>query len=262
MDSASNNPERPLVSIIMAAYNAEKTIESAIFSVQRQTYRNWELLVINDCSEDKTPFLASSLAAADRRIFVLNHAEKKGVSISRKNGMEAAKGVWVAVLDSDDLWAPEKLEKQLKFAQTKGAELVFSGSAFIQDNGTIIDWRLHVPETLTYRQLLKQNLISNSSVLVKRELYRQFFAIGDKMHEDFAIWLSITKNGIIAYGIDEPLLFYRLNTSSKSSNKMKAAKMNWNTYRYIGLNPIKALYYMGWYTVKGLLKYRHLKLKK
>lgn len=120
-------------------------------------------------------------------------------------------------------------------------------------------WQLHVPKRLTYRELLKQNLVSNSSVLVKKELYKKYYAIGDNMHEDFAIWLGISKEGIIAYGIDEPLLVYRLATSSKSSNKLKAAKMNWNTYRYVGLNPVQSFYYMCWYTVKGLQKYSHLK---
>jgi teichuronic acid biosynthesis glycosyltransferase TuaG len=96
-------------------------------------------------------------------------------------------------------------------------------------------------------------------VLVKTDLYRKHYAIGDGMHEDFAIWLGITREGKDAYGIDEPLLIYRVAKSSKSSNKMKAAKMNWNTYRYVGLNPVAASYYMCWYIVKGLLKYRHLK---
>ena len=115
-----------------------------------------------------------------------------------------------------------------------------------------------MPSALSYRQLLKQNVVSNSSVLVKKELYNQYYAADDDMHEDFAIWLGITKAGYLAYGIDEPLLVYRIAKTSKSGNKWKAAKMNWNTYRYVGLNPLSAFYYMCWYTVKGILKYRHL----
>ena len=163
------------------------------------------------------------------------------------------------MLDSDDAWAPDKLEKQIKLSRETGAELIFTGSAFMDDEGNPIDWQLHVPTKLPYRELLKQNLVSNSSVLVKAALYKQFYAIGDDMHEDFAIWLRITKTGRVAYGIDEPLLIYRVASSSKSSNKIKAAKMNWNTYRYIGLNPVAASYYMCWYIAKGILKYRHLK---
>ncbi len=248
-----------LVSIIMAAYNAERTIESAIHSIQTQSYSNWELLVINDCSKDDTPFIVSKLSESDPRIRLLNNESNSGVSITRKKGMENAKGSWIAVLDSDDMWAPEKLEKQIDLAHRMGAELIFTGSGFIHNDGKPIDWQLHVPERLAYKELLKQNLVSNSSVLVKKDLYQQFYAVGDEMHEDFAIWLGITKTGRDAYGIDEPLLIYRLANASKSSNKFKSAKMNWNTYRYVGLNPVAASYYMCWYTVKGLLKYRHLK---
>ena len=252
-----DNNSQGLISIIMAAYNAEKTINSAIQSVLEQTYENWELIVVDDCSKDLTVQIVNSYE--DPRIHVLRNERNSGVSLSRKRGLDAAKGNWIAVLDSDDMWTPDKLQKQINSAAKTGVKLIFTGSSFMKDDGTPLGWQLHVPESLTYRKLLKQNLISNSSVLVKTDLYRKYYAIGDKMHEDYAIWLAITKEGEIAYGIDEPLLIYRLAKSSKSSNKFRAAKMNWNTYRYIGLSPIESFYYMFWYVVKGLLKYRHLK---
>ena len=102
-------------------------------------------------------------------------------------------------------------------------------------------------------------MLSNSSALVRKELYAEHYVVGDEMHEDFAVWLGILKEGKKAYGVDEPLLIYRISKSSKSSNKIKAAKMNWNTYRYIGLNPLSAFYYECWYIVKGLSKYKNLK---
>lgn len=248
-----------LVSIIMAAYNAEKTINAAVRSVIKQTYQYWELIVINDCSTDSTSEIISSMAAENKRIRIINNEKNRGVSVSRKKGAEAALGQWIAILDSDDLWAEDKLEKQIKYAQKKDAELVFTGSAFIDSDGNAIGWYLHVPPEINYRKLLKQNVVSNSSVLVKKELYLKHYALGDNMHEDFAVWLSITNNGVTAYGIDEPLLIYRVSRSSKSGDKLKAARMNWNTYRYIGLTPFEAAYYMCWYTAKNVLKYRHLK---
>ena len=247
------------VSIIMAAYNAEETIELAICSVMMQTYPHWELIVVNDCSRDRTSAIVSSLSELDPRIRLIQNRQNSGVSISRKAGMENANGDWIAILDSDDIWETDKLEKELRLAHEQNAELVFTGSAFVDETTTLLNWMLHVPRTLTFRQLLKQNLVSNSSVLVRSELYKAYYAVNDNMHEDFAIWLGITRTGRKAYGIDEPLLIYRLAKSSKSSNKLKAAKMNWNTYRYIGLNYITAFFYMCWYTVNGLLKYRHLK---
>lgn len=247
------------ISIIMAAYNAEKTIEQAIYSVLCQTYPDFELLVVNDCSTDKTAALVAAIAEKDDRVRLISNEKNGGVSYTRKHGLEEARGEWIAILDSDDAWASEKLEKQIELQKKTNAELLFTGSAFMDADGRPINWYLHAPAEVTYRQLLKQNVLSNSSALVRKELYAKYYAVGDGMHEDFAIWLSILKEGRKAYGVDEPLLIYRLAKTSKSGNKIKAAKMNWNTYRYVGLNPVEAFYYEGWYMAKNIVKYANLK---
>lgn len=248
-----------LISIIMAAYNTEKTIEQAINSVLSQTYTNFELLVVNDCSTDRTAELVKSIAAKDSRVRLISNVKNSGVSYTRKHGLEEAKGSWIAILDSDDAWAPKKLEKQIDLQRRTNADLLFTGSAFMDSDGQPIDWYLHAPAEVTYRQLLKQNVLSNSSALVRKELYAKHYAIGDGMHEDFAIWLSILKEGKKAYGVDERLLIYRIAKSSKSGNKVKAARMNWNTYRYVGLNLMEAIYYECWYIFNGIRKYRNLR---
>ncbi|MBC8598149.1 glycosyltransferase family 2 protein [Lachnospiraceae bacterium BX10] len=248
-----------LVSVIMAAYNAEKTIEQSINSVLNQTYPAVELLVVDDYSQDRTVKLVENIMARDNRVRLIYNKENSGVSYTRKHGLEEAKGAWIAILDSDDIWAPEKLEKQIILQKKMNADLLFTGSAFMDSDGQPIDWYLHAPSEVTYRHLLKQNVLSNSSSLVRKELYEKYYAVGDGMHEDFAVWLGILKEGKKAYGVDEPLLTYRIAKSSKSGNKIKAAKMNWNTYRYIGLNPLSAFYYECWYVVKGLMKYKNLK---
>lgn len=243
----------------MAAYNAEKTIEQSINSVLNQTYPAVELLVVDDYSQDRTVKLVENIMARDNRVRLIYNKENSGVSYTRKHGLEEAKGAWIAILDSDDIWAPEKLEKQIILQKKMNADLLFTGSAFMDSDGQPIDWYLHAPSEVTYRHLLKQNVLSNSSSLVRKELYEKYYAVGDGMHEDFAVWLGILKEGKKAYGVDEPLLTYRIAKSSKSGNKIKAAKMNWNTYRYIGLNPLSAFYYECWYVVKGLMKYKNLK---
>lgn len=248
-----------LISIIMAAYNTEKTIEQAINSVSSQTYTNFELLVVNDCSKDRTVELVKDIVAKDSRVRLISNVKNSGVSYTRKHGLEEAKGDWIAILDSDDAWEPEKLEKQIVLQRRTNADLLFTGSAFMDSEGHPIDWCLHAPKEVTYRQLLKQNVLSSSSALVRKELYAKYYAIGDGMHEDFAIWLSILKEGKKAYGVDEPLLIYRIAKSSKSGNKVKAARMNWNTYRYVGLNLMEAIYYECWYIFNGIRKYRNLR---
>ena len=248
-----------LVSVAMAAYNAEKTIQQAVLSVLGQTYQNLELLVVDDGSSDNTEAVVKELAVKDNRIKLMHSASNHGVSYARKYALKKARGSWVAILDSDDVWRPDKLEKQIRFQKEKEAELLFTGSAFMDGNGKQIGFELHVPEEISYRQLLKQNLVSNSSVLVKKSLYEKYYVENDSLHEDFAVWLAIMKTGINAYGIDEPLIIYRITESSKSGNKLHAAKMNWNTYQYIGLNILQSCYYMVWYAMNGLLKYKNLK---
>ena len=248
-----------LISIIMAAYNAEMTIGKAISSVLSQTYRNFELLVVDDCSTDRTDRVIERFQKNDdRRVLIKNHVNC-GVSVSRKRGMEEAKGQWIAVLDSDDAWVRNKLEKQIAIQKEKNADLIYSGSGFMDHEGKIIHWYLKVPEVISYKCLLKQNLISNSSVLIRKELYSKYYVENDDIHEDFAEWLNILKNRKKVYGINEPLLIYRVSRISRSGNKLKAVKMNWNTYRYVGLSIFSAIYYECWYIFKGLYKYWQLK---
>lgn len=248
-----------LISIIMAAYNAERTIEQAVTSVLNQTYKNFELLIIDDCSKDNTLSIAENFKQKDNRVKIIKNEKNSGVSYTRKHGLEEANGEWIAVLDNDDAWDTDKLEKQIRLQKETGGDLLYTGSAFMDNDGNPIDWYLHAPQKIEYKQLLKQNLISNSSSLVRKELYEKYYVSDDCMHEDFAVWLGILKSGKCAYGVDEPLLIYRLSKKSKSGNKFKAAKMNWNTYRYMGLNVFAAFYYECWYIVNGLLKYRNLK---
>lgn len=246
-----------LISIIMAAYNAENTIRQAVESVLAQTYKNFELVVVNDCSKDKTSEIVRSFS--DPRVKLIENEVNSGVSKTRHTGVLAASGDWIAILDSDDMWTPDKLEKQVCLQQNTNAELLYTGSAFIKADGTRIDWVLPVPTVLDYRKLLQQNLLSNSSSLVKKDLFLQNETMDDSMHEDFACWLKILKSGRRAYGVNEPLLIYRLTPTSKSGNKLHAARMNWNTYRAVGIDVFSAFYYMIRYTISSLKKYRNLR---
>ena len=127
------------ISIIMAAYNAEKTIEQAIYSVLCQTYPDFELLVVNDCSTDKTAALVAAIAEKDDRVRLISNEKNGGVSYTRKHGLEEARGEWIAILDSDDAWASEKLEKQIELQKKTNAELLFTGSAFMDADGKPIN---------------------------------------------------------------------------------------------------------------------------
>lgn len=244
------------ISIIMPAYNAEKTIGTAIKSVIRQTFKDWELLVINDQSTDKTKQEILFWAEQDERIFYIENSYNMGVAQTRNRGIAQAKGKWIAFLDSDDLWEPDKLTEQIKWIKKYKAKLVFTGSAFIDKSGRKLDYFLEVPEKVSFRKLLKQNIISCSSVLIEKKLLLKYPMAERGMHEDYAVWLSILKNErIIAYGINRPLLIYRISTTSKSGNKKKAALMHWRVYRYLELPLIPSAYYFLWYVIKNFKKY-------
>ncbi len=249
---------QPLISIVMPAYNCEKYIIQAVNSVKEQTYRNWELIIIEDVSTDCTWSVIENLA--NDKIHVYRNKTNCGVAQTRNRGIELALGVWVAFLDSDDLWAPCKLEKQVALINQKGdAQLLFTGSAFVTETGTKLNYVLHVPEKITQKKLIKQNLISCSSVLVRTKLLKQYPMPPVRLiHEDFAVWLQILGEIPFAYGIDEPLLIYRISSASKSGNKIKAAKMNWNTYQYVKLGTLRSIYFMVIYTLNGLKKYLSL----
>lgn len=250
-----------MVTIIMPAYNCERYLRSAVASVMAQTYKDWTLFIIDDRSTDNTFSLAKELGSMDERIKVFHNKINLGVARTRNMGVKIAKSDWIAFLDSDDMWEPEKLEKQMSLSEKiPNAKILFTGSQFIDKNGQEMDYILHIPSKVNRKGILKQNVVSCSSVLVKRDLMLNYSMPEKQMiHEDFASWLGILSQEKYAYGIDEPLLIYRKSDESKSGNKVNSAKMNWNTYRYVGLDVVSAAYYMCWYTIRGILKYRHLR---
>ena len=256
-------PDHPgIVSIIMPAYNSERTIEAAVMSVIEQTCKYWELIIVDDASVDDTPDICRRLAAQDERILIITNSSNLGRVESRRLAANASHGDLIAFLDSDDMWTPDKLSKQLALRDDTGCDLAYTGSSFIDENGRPFEWIMHVPERIQYRQLLRQNIISNSSVLMSKEAFLKFAPrSGDvhDMHEDFACWLGMLKAGCTARGIDEPLLIYRISEKSVTGNKKDSARMTLNTYRYLKIGLFARLYYMICYSVNGFKKYRHFK---
>ena len=249
-----------MVSIVMPTYNAVKYIQGAVESVLRQTYTDWELLIVDDGSTDGTEQMIQNLIKMDERVKLVKNRENIGVAETRNRGVELAKGEWIAFLDSDDIWHPNKLQEQLELYQRNGMPFIFTGSGFMDENGKLLNYELSVPQIIGYKELLKQNVISCSSVLIKKELAKKYpMEHSEKMHEDFAVWLSILKQEHIkAAGVNKPLLIYRISEKSKSGNKWKASVMTFRVYRYIGLSIIPAVYYWLCYVCRSVKKYHNL----
>lgn len=252
----SNN--KALVSIVMPAYNCEKYVVEAINSILAQTYRNWELLVLDDGSKDDTLRIIEEFSQKDSRIKALPNGKNMGVSATRNRGIELASGEWIAFLDSDDMWKPEKLEKQFEIVEKEAAEFLFTGSSYINEEGEAYKEIFEVPEKITYKKLRNQNVISCSSVLVKKKYFEHIKMEKDEMHEDYAVWLRILKLGVTAFGVNEPLLIYRISRNSKSGNKMKTVKMTYKVFRFVGINPIGSAYFMIRHVLASVGKYKRI----
>ncbi|WP_313449029.1 glycosyltransferase [Streptococcus parasuis] len=252
----SNN--KALVSIVMPAYNCEKYVVEAINSILAQTYRNWELLVLDDGSKDNTLRIIEEFSQKDSRIKALPNGKNIGVSATRNRGIELASGEWIAFLDSDDMWKPEKLEKQFEIVEKEAAEFLFTGSSYINEEGEAYKEIFEVPEKITYKKLRNQNVISCSSVLVKKKYFEHIKMEKDEMHEDYAVWLRILKTGVTAFGVNEPLLIYRISRNSKSGNKMKTVKMTYKVFRFVGINPFGSAYFMLRHVIASVGKYKRI----
>ncbi len=248
-------PRTP-ISVIMPAFNAAQTIAASIESVLNQTHSDLELIVIDDCSTDQTAEIVRRYEK-DARVRFLQNETNSGVSLTRNRGVRAARYDWIAFLDSDDTWAPEKLSRQLEAAnEHPECALFFTSTAYIDENGTRSDYVLHAPEKVYRKELLSQNVVSCSSTLVSKERLLKHPMKNDRMiHEDLATWLAILNETPYAVGIDEPLLIYRISKSGKSGNKWKAAKMQWRTYRAAEIPLLTSLTSFVRYAVRGVRKY-------
>ena len=237
------------ISVVMPAYNAEQYIKETIDSVRAQTFSDWELLVVDDGSVDNTRKIALDLSAEDRRIRVLCNEMNCGVAKSRNRGVEEANGEWIAFLDSDDLWDAQKLEKQLKLIERHpDAKLTYTASAFISATGNRYSYVLQAKPKIDYKGLLHNNLLSCSSVMVKRDLMLENPFPNGELHEDYAVWLQMLRKLPFAYGVDEPLLIYRLSNASRSGSRVKSGQMIYRAYRHVGYGPISS----AWRTVQYL----------
>ena len=229
-----------MVSVVMAAYNAEHTIKAAIDSVIAQTYADWELIITDDRSGDATQEIIQAAAKNEPRIRLFIHEKNEGASATRNTGVKNARGEWIAFLDSDDMWRTDKLERQLAFAAETGADITYTATSYITETGAASAYVLRAQREFTYKELLRKNVMSCSSVMVKTEFMQNAAFAGDKLHEDYAAWLTILRVTGRAYGLDEPLLIYRVSAGSKSGNRLRSAGMVYNTYRHVNYGRLRS----------------------
>ena len=256
LHSAKGHIEEELCSVIMPAYNCEKYIAEAIESVIKQTYKNWELIIVNDASTDDTEKIIKSYQEKDKRIKLISLTENQGVANARNTALKNVTGRYIAFLDSDDYWEKEKLQEQITYMNNR--KIAFSYHDYKLLNTVNNKEKLiKVPLKLNYNELLKGNTTGSClTVCIDRKIVDKIY-FPDEKHEDYICWLNTLKNYCIeGYGLNKTLGTYRIGKKSISSNKLQSAVWNWHVYRKSqNISVLKTIYYMCFYIVNGLKKY-------
>lgn len=251
-----------LVSIIMPSYNTAKYIGESIRSVQNQTYENWELIIIDDCSTDNSEEILKKYSLEDNRICYLKNEKNSGAAVSRNRGLRKAKGKWIAFLDSDDLWDKEKLEKQINFMLKNDYAFTFTDYR-IQLNGEWLPYIYTAPNIVTKRKMYNYCYFSTITVMYDREKIGLIQIADLKKNNDYAMWLQAIEKSP-AYRLPECLSFYIKHENSVSSgSKLKLIKWHYFLFRK-GLNKsiLSAVFYtinnLFWGVIKKIKYKKHL----
>lgn len=253
LDNTPKSKKSPLVSIIMPAYNSGKTIRSSIQSVCRQTYSNWELLIVDDCSDDNIESIIQEFQ--EQRIHYYRLSTNQGVAAARNKGVAEARGQYLAFLDSDDLWHPDKLTRQVNFMQKY--HYAFTYTWYQQFSGDIhhLGNLVKTKTSVDYKELLKGNDIGCLTVMIDRSQIPDV-TMPSQRHEDYITWLNILKQGGRAYSLPISLAAYRKGKGSLTNNKWKSLVWTWKVYRNSQqLSLVRSGICMFFYVYYGLLKH-------
>lgn len=243
-----------LVSIIMPAYNCASFIGESIESIQAQTYVRWELLIVDDCSTDNTEETAAKYMEIDPRIKYRRLETNSGAAAARNASMELAKGEYIAFCDSDDLWMPDKLERQLEFMKKTGHNFTCTAYEQINENGRSLKKIIRPKKRCDYNRMLLDCPVGNSTVMYNVENMGKFKVPNIRKRNDDALWLTMLKKEKYIWGMDEVLMRYRIRQNSISSNKLKVIKYHWILYRDIEhLSILRSIFHIGcWCFIKIL----------
>ena len=248
---------KDLVSIIMPTYNCGRFIADTIESVLAQTYQNWEICIVDDCSTDDTAEVVRPYTERDSRIHYHVLEKNSGAAAARTRAMELAQGDYMAFLDSDDLWYPEKLERQLAYMQTHGYAFTCTRYEQIDEEGRLLGKVIRTIPRTDYNRLLLDCPVGNSSVMYDVRKMGKFRVPDIRKRNDDALWLQMLKKEAYIYGMDETLMQYRVRQNSISSNKLTLIRYHWQLYREIEhLGVLRSLFHIGYWCV---IKVLHIK---
>lgn len=246
-----------LVSVITPTYNCARFIAQTIKSVQAQTYSNWEMIIVDDCSTDDTASVVSRFAEEDGRIIYKRLEENSGAAVARTMAMSLARGEYMAFCDSDDLWLPEKLAHQLAFMRENGHAFSCTQYSQIDESGSDLGRMIGVLEKTDYNRLLLDCPVGNSTVMYSVKALGKFEVPNIRKRNDDALWLAMLKKEKYIWGMPETLTKYRIRANSISSNKLDLVKYHWQLYREIEhLSLARSAFHICYW---GVIKILHIK---
>lgn len=246
-----------LVSIITPVYNAEKFIEQTIASVRDQTYINWEHILVDDCSSDKSSEIIQNLSKEDSRVKYVKLTENAGPAVARNTAITLAKGRYLAFLDADDIWFDFHLEDSLNFMNVNGYDFVFASYKRSNENLEFIYSDFEVPDKVSYTDILKSNSISCLTAIVDTSILGKKTMPLIRKRQDMGLWLKYLKETKYAYGIKKPHAIYRIRENSLSRNKFSLIKYQWQFYKEVEkLSTLKSFYFLVMWTYLGYKKYK------
>jgi glycosyltransferase involved in cell wall biosynthesis len=253
--------ETPLVSIIVPTYNSEKFIIDTIQSVQNQSYKNWEVILVDDCSSDNTVAMIIEMVEKDNRIQVFRLNKNLGTGVARNKGISNANGRYIAFLDADDLWKSDKLQKQIDFLTEHNVPFTFSFYDCINEEGKALKKRVEAPLTLSYKQLFFCNYIGNLTGIYDVDYFGKITISSIRKRQDWMLWLTILKKIKVAKPVPESLAFYRVRENSISTSKFDLIKYNFEVYRrFHGLSfPLALLCMIGFLITQLVIKPNYIK---
>lgn len=245
-----------MVSVVIPVYNVEKYIEKTVMSAINQTYKNLEIILVDDCSPDNSAVIISKLRKQYPQIKYYKLEKNCGAAVARNKGIYMSEGQYLAFLDGDDIWKPDKIDKEINLAREKNAEFIFTAVEMIDSDGNIIKSKRRVKQKIDYQFLLKNTMIATSSVLLDINKIGRFQMPLIRSGQDYATWLMLLRNGREAYGIDEALVQYRRTEGSLSSKKTKNWKKVWTIQtKYEGISGLRAYANCLCYILNAFKKY-------
>ena len=244
------------VSVIIPVYNAERYIDKALESVFAQTYKDVEIVIVDDCSKDNSIQIIKEYQKEHPEIICFIQSKNMGAGVARNKALELASGQYVAFLDSDDVWLSQKTECQIKLMKKKKTPFSYAAIEMIDEEGKTIKGKRNLKENCDYNYLLHNTIIATSSVIIDRYVLGDFRMPLCRGGQDYATWLKLLKDGVVAYGINDVLVKYRMSKNSLSSNKLKSIKQVWTIQtHYEKINKISALINLFCFSINALKKY-------